>query len=549
MISPVLLSIDQGTTSSRAVVYDADTFAVLGTAQQEIEQHYPRDGWVEHEPEDVWYSVARTAREALARSGREARGVAAVGITNQRETVVAWDRATGRALHRAIVWQDRRTTDFCRERANDQPRIASKTGLVLDPYFSGTKVRWLLESQPLLRVRADRGEVLFGTVDSFLAWRLTGGASHVTDTTNASRTLLFDIHALQWDDELLKYFGVPRAALPDVKPSAAHFGVTKGLDFLPDGVPICGIAGDQQAALFGQHCFAAGESKCTYGTGAFYLLHTGGTAVASAHKLLTTVAAMTGTKPQYALEGAVFVAGAAVQWLRDGLHLFKSASEVEQLAKDSNPAEPVLFVPGFVGLGAPHWVPEARGAIFGLTRATSAADLGRAALEGVAFQVADLIDAAEAEGTLAARSVSEVIGSARPTTPARLPAGRGEKSTRASGERHDPPNSGSPLPSGRGAGGVGCLRVDGGMARNDWFLQFQADALGRAVARAAQSESTALGAAYLAAVGAGLADQSKLAQLAGTATRFEPKLPASARDAKLAAWRKAVRAVIGFYSA
>lgn len=538
MTAPVLLSIDQGTTSSRAVAYDADTFAVLGSAQQEIEQHYPRDGWVEHEPEDVWYSVARTAREALARSGREPRAVAAVGITNQRETVVAWDRATGRPLHRAIVWQDRRTTDFCRERAADQPALAAKTGLVLDPYFSGTKFRWLLEAQPLLRVRADRGEVLFGTVDSFLAWRLTGGARHVTDSTNASRTLLFNIHTLQWDDELLRYFGVPRAALPEVLPSAAQFGVTKGLDFLPDGVPICGVAGDQQAALYGQHCFTTGESKCTYGTGAFYLLHTGGTAVASKHKLLTTIAATTGSKPQYALEGAVFVAGAAVQWLRDGLRLFQSAAEVEQLAKDSNPAEPVLFVPGFVGLGAPHWVPEARGAIFGLTRATSAADLGRAALEGVAFQVADLIDAAE-----------------RPTPPCPPSLkGRGEKrlaaldGADANAARESPPSSDSPLPFREGGpGGVGCLRVDGGMARNDWFLQFQADALGRAVSRAAQSESTALGAAYLAAVGAGLADETKLARLAGTATRFEPKLPAAEREAKLGAWRKAVRAVIGFY--
>lgn len=495
-MSAALLSIDQGTTSSRAVVYDADTFAVLGVAQQEIEQHYPRDGWVEHEPEDIWYSVARTVREALARAGREPRAVVAVGITNQRETVVAWDRDTGRPLHRAIVWQDRRTTDFCRERAADQPALAAKTGLVLDPYFSGTKIRWLLEAMPLLRVRAGRGEVRFGTVDSFLAWRLTGGANHVTDATNASRTLLFDIRTLQWDDELLHYFSVPRAALPEVKPSAARFGVTKGLDFLPDGVPICGIAGDQQAALFGQHCFGAGASKCTYGTGAFYLLHTGGTAVASRHKLLTTVAAMATATPQYALEGAVFVAGAAVQWLRDGLHLFKSAAEVEQLARESNPAEPVLFVPGFVGLGAPHWVPEARGAIFGLTRATSAADLGRAALEGVAFQVADLIDAAEKDAATAG----------------------------------------------------GALNVDGGMSRNDWFLQFQADALGRAVSRAAQSESTALGAAYLAAIGAGLADEPKLARLAGPATRFEPKRPASEREAKLAAWRKAVRAVIDYYA-
>ena len=499
-MAPIVLAIDQGTTSSRAVAFDAHTFAVLGTAQQEIEQHYPRDGWVEHEPEDIWYSVARTVREALARSGRDAKDVVAIGITNQRETVIGWDRASGRAVHRAIVWQDRRTTDFCRASAADQPMLTAKTGLVLDPYFSGTKVRWLLEQQPLLKVLAERGDLKFGTVDSFLIWRLTGGAVHVTDATNASRTLLFNIHTMQWDDDLLRYFGVPRAALPDVKPSAAEFGVTKGLDFLPDGIPIRGVAGDQQAALVGQACFAPGEGKCTYGTGAFYLLHTGGAAVASQHKLLTTVAAMTDAVSQYALEGAVFVAGAAVQWLRDGLHLFKSAAEVEQLAKDSNPAEPVLFVPGFVGLGAPHWVPEARGVIFGLTRATTAADLARAALEGVAFQVADLIDASEKDAA---------CGFASNTA----------------------------------------LRVDGGMARNDWFLQFQADALGRAVARAGQSESTALGAAFLAAVGAGLADRAKLASLMSAATRFVPKLPAADRAAKLTAWRKAVQAVIGFYSA
>ena len=499
MPSPIILATDQGTTSSRAVVYDSATFAPLATAQQEIGQHYPRDGWVEHEPEDIWYSVARTVREALAKSGRDPHDVAAIGITNQRETAVAWDRASGRALGRAVVWQDRRTTDFCRAHAGDQPWLTARTGLVLDPYFTGTKFRWLLEHAPAVKDAAARGDLMFGTVDSFLMWRLTGGAAHVTDATNASRTLLFNIHTMQWDDELLRYFGVPRSALPEVKPSVAAFGVTKGLDFLPDGIPIRGVAGDQQAALYGQGCFAPGEGKCTYGTGAFYLLHTGNTVVSSQHKLLTTVAATTDAKPKYALEGAVFIAGAAVQWLRDGLHLFQSAADVEQLARESNPAEPVLFVPGFVGLGAPHWVPEARGVIFGLTRATAAADLARAALEGVAFQVADLIDAAEA---------------------AKLPAA-----------------------------GKAVLRVDGGMARNDWFLQFQSDVIGHPVARAAQSESTALGAAFLAAVGAGLADEAILGTLLSAATRFEPKLPAAERGAKLGAWRKAVKAVIGFYSA
>lgn len=494
MPRPLLLAIDQGTTSTRALVYDSETFAVHGVAQQEIEQYYPRDGWVEHEPEDIWYSVARTVREALSNAGCNPADVAAIGITNQRETVVVWDRATGRPMHRAIVWQDRRTTEFCRERAADQPWLTQRTGLVLDPYFSGTKLRWLLEQNPEIK----RGAC--GTVDSFLIWRLTGGQAHVTDASNASRTLLFNIHMMQWDEELLRYFGVPRSMLPEVKPSSASFGVTKGLDFLPDGIPIRGVAGDQQAALFGQGCFDPGEGKCTYGTGAFFLLHTGDTAVSSQHKLLTTVAATTDAKPRYALEGAVFIAGAAVQWLRDGLHLFRTAAEVEELAKASNPAEPVLFVPGFVGLGAPHWVPEARGVIFGLTRATTAADLGRAALEGVAFQVADLIDAA----------VKDLSNSGR------MPADT-------------------------------ALKVDGGMARNDWFLQCQADLLGRPVLRAAQSESTALGAAMLATIGAGLADETKLRGIMTSATRFEPAMPRTEREKKLTAWRKAVQAVIGFY--
>ncbi|MDB5309080.1 MAG: glpK [Gemmataceae bacterium] len=523
MPSPLILSIDQGTTSSRAVVYDPATFAVVGSAQQEIEQHYPKDGWVEHEPEDIWYSVARTVREALATAGRSPADVAAVGITNQRETVVVWDRATGRPVHRAIVWQDRRTTDFCRAHAADQPWLTERTGLVLDPYFSGTKLHWLLEHRPDLKPAAGRGDLACGTVDAFLIWRLTGGRAHATDASNASRTLLFNIHLMQWDDDLLRYFGVPRALLPEVKPSAADFGVTRGLDFLPDGIPIRGVAGDQQAALYGQGAFGPGEGKCTYGTGAFFLLHTGDTAVSSRHHLLTTVAATTDAKPKYALEGAVFVAGAAVQWLRDGLHLFRTAAEVEALAKASNPAEPVLFVPGFVGLGAPHWVPEARGVIFGLTRATTAADLGRAALEGVAFQVADLIDAA-----------------VRDTDPSPGPSpGRGgEKDTLGS----TPPSF-----SGKGAGGLGSLRVDGGMARNDWFLQCQADLLGRPVLRAAHSESTALGAAMLAAVGAGLTDETTLRGMVSAATRFEPKLPSADRDRKLTAWRKAVQAVIGLY--
>ena len=494
----LLLAIDQGTTSSRALVYDAATFAVLGSAHREIEQHYPKDGWVEHDAEEIWNSTASTVRDALARAGASGSDIAAIGLTNQRETIVLWERSTGRPVHRAIVWQDRRTAGFCRDRAADQPWLAERTGLVLDPYFSGTKLHWLLASDPSLAVRAAAGQLACGTVDSFLILRLTGG-SHFTDASNASRTLLFNIHSMQWDDELLAYFKVPRNLLPEVKPSAADFGTTGGLDFLPDGIPIRGVAGDQQAALFGQGCFGPGEGKCTYGTGAFFLLHTGDSAVSSRHRLLTTVAATVDAKPKYALEGAVFVAGAAVQWLRDGLHLFQTAEEVEALARASNPAEPVLFVPGFVGLGAPHWVPEARGAILGLTRATTAAELARAALEGVALQVADLIEAA----------ANDLAGSEH-------------------------------------ASAESALRVDGGMARNDWFLQCQADLLGRPVWRAGQSESTALGAAMLAAVGAGLADEAKLRGLREAGTRFEPQLPASDRVRKVAAWRKAVQTVIDY---
>ncbi|MBX9627982.1 MAG: glycerol kinase, partial [Gemmataceae bacterium] len=436
MPPPVLLAVDQGTTSSRAVVYDPATFAVLGSAQQELEQHYPRDGWVEHEPEDIWYSVARTVREALTAAGRSPAEVAAVGITNQRETVVVWDRASGRPVHRAVVWQDRRTTAFCRDRAADGPMLAAKTGLVLDPYFSATKLAWLLENVPNLRPAAERGDLAAGTVDSFLLWRLTGGKAHLTDASNASRTLLFNIHRMRWDDDLLRYFGVPRAVLPEVRPSAADFGATKGLDFLPDGVPVRGIAGDQQAALFGQRCFAPGEGKCTYGTGAFLLLHTGDKPVPSAHRLLTTVAATTDDAPRYALEGAVFVAGAAVQWLRDGLRLFRAAADVEELARGADPAGGVVFVPGFVGLGAPHWVPEARGTVFGLTRATTAADLGRAALEGVAFQVADLIEAA-------GKDMAPSPGRDQTPPPNPLPPGGG-------GDRTEPVSS-SPSPL-RGGG-------------------------------------------------------------------------------------------------
>jgi glycerol kinase len=427
----------------------------------------------------------------------EARQLAAVGLTNQRETAVLWDRADGKPVARAVVWQDRRTGDFCRERKGDEAWIHERTGLVLDPYFSATKVRWLLQQDASWRSRGEAGRLAFGTVDAFLIWRLTGGRVHATDRSNASRTLLLNLNTAQWDADLCRYFEIPIALLPEVRASAAEFGIISGSGMLPDGLPVLGVAGDQQAALFGQCAFAPGEAKCTYGTGAFFLQHTGSRPMLSKHRLLTTLAASSEGSPQYALEGSVFVAGAAVQWLRDGLRLLESAPAVEELALRSDPEQPVLFVPGFVGLGAPHWIPEARGVLFGLTRGTTAADLARATLEGVAYQVADLIDAAARD-------------------------------------------AGEPLRD---------LRVDGGMARNSWFLQCQADVLGLPVLQSPHSEATALGAAYLAGLRAGVwPDTDALRRLASAARRIEPRLSTEERQQRLSLWRKAVKAVIAFYS-
>jgi glycerol kinase len=496
MPASYLLSIDQGTTSTRAVIYDAAGRA-CGSAARELTQHYPQPGWVEHDAEEIWASVREVTPRALAAAGIVASQLVALGVTNQRETVVLWERDTGCPVARAIVWQDRRTADFCREHQADQQWIQSRTGLVLDPYFSATKLRWLLHQDAALRARAEAGRLACGTIDSFLLWRLTGSRVHATDRSNASRTLLLNLTTAAWDDELCRYFDVPRSLLPEVRPSSADYGVTRGLDFLPDGVPILGVAGDQQAALFGQCAFAPGEAKCTYGTGAFFLQHLGTTPTLSRHRLLTTLAASDGGPPQYALEGSVFVAGAAVQWLRDGLKLFDTAPAIEELAARSDPEQPVIFVPGFVGLGAPHWLPEARGVLFGLTRGTSAADVSRATLEGVAFQVADLIDAAA------------------------LDAG-----TRL----HQ-------------------LRVDGGMARNAWFLQCQADILGLPVIQTPHSEATALGAAYLAGLSAGVwPDLDALRRLDTEAGRFEPRLDEPTRQRRHKQWQRAVQAVIRFYS-
>jgi glycerol kinase len=490
-----LLAIDQGTTSTRAVVYD-EAGMPCGSASRELTQHYPRPGWVEHDAGEIWASVITVVPAALASAGIEAKDLAAIGVTNQRETSVVWERITSQPVANAIVWQDRRTADFCRQHQADEPWLSARTGLVLDPYFSATKLRWLLDQDAGWRQQAEAGKLAWGTIDSFLVWQLTGGRVHATDRTNASRTLLARLDTAQWDEELCRYFDVPRALLPEIRPSQGDFGVTAGLSFLPDGIPIRGVAGDQQAALFGQCAFAAGEAKCTYGTGAFFLQHIGDQPTLSKHRLLTTVAASGPGPVQYALEGAVFVAGAAVQWLRDGLKLFAQAPAVEGLAAQSDPEQPVLFVPGFVGLGAPHWVPEARGVLFGLTRGTTAADVSRATLEGVAFQVADLIDAAALDAG------------------ARL----------------------------RG------LRVDGGMARNAWFLQCQADLLGLPVEQSATSEATALGAAYLAGLGAGVwSGTDKLRELARPAQTFSPKMDDAERERRLMRWRRAVRAVIAFY--
>ncbi|MFN4261762.1 MAG: glycerol kinase GlpK [Gemmataceae bacterium] len=495
MPSPYILAIDQGTTSTRALVFD-DTGQCLGSFQKEFSQYYPRPGWVEHDLEEIWQSVVAVVPAALQAAGVDGRQLAAIGLTNQRETVALWERGTSKPLARAIVWQDRRTSDYCRQRLADEPWLFERTGLVLDPYFSAPKMRWLLDQDPAWETAAHAGQLAFGTIDAFLIHRLSGGQVHRTDTTNASRTLLMDLHRLSWDEELCRYFGVPRAVLPDITPSSGDFGVTAGLDFLPDGVPITGVLGDQQAALAGQGGFTVGAAKCTYGTGAFLLRHIGAEVKSSRHRLVTTVAPMLDAQPQYALEGSVFVAGAAVQWLRDGLRLLANAADSETLAARSDPDQPLVFVPGFVGLGAPHWLPEARGVLFGLTRGTTAAELARAALEGVAHQVADLVVAADAD---------------------------------------------APVP-------LHELRVDGGMTANAWFLQRQADLLGLPVVPSANPEATALGAALMAGWRVGLwTSTEQLHRLTPSGQTYVPKFSDETRRRQRHQWHNAVHAVKVFY--
>jgi glycerol kinase len=484
-----VLALDQGTTSSRAILFD-DAARPLSVAQREIAPSYPRPGWVEQEPGEIWSSQAGTATEALHRAGVAPAEVAAVGITNQRETTVLWDRATGTPVHPAIVWQDRRTADHCRQldEAGLAEPVRARTGLVLDPYFAGTKLRWLLDHVDGAREAAEAGRLAFGTVDSWLIWNLTRGRVHATDATNASRTLLFNIHSGDWDDELLEWLGVPRAVLPEVVPSSGPIADTAG-DLLGAEIPITGAAGDQHAALFGQACLEPGMAKNTYGTGSFVLQHTGTEAVDSANHLLTTVAWRIGDTTEYALEGSIFIAGAVVQWLRDGLGIIRRSEDVEELAASVPDTGGVYLVPAFAGLGAPHWDPAARGAIVGLTRGTTAAHIARAALEGIAFQTADVLEAMAAD------------------TGTRTPE----------------------------------LRVDGGATANGLLMQFQADILGVPVVRPRVTETTALGAAFLAGLGVGVwAGREAVAASWQAEARFEPGPAAGQAAARLADWRRAV---------
>ena len=495
-MSECVLAIDQGTTSTRAMVFDQQQ-AVIASAQEEFPQHFPASGWVEHDPEDLWRTTLGTARGALAKAGLNASDVAGIGITNQRETTIVWDRRTGQAIHPAIVWQDRRTAAICarlREHGAE-PLVTARTGLLLDPYFSGTKIAWLLDNVAGARASAEAGQLAFGTVDSWLLWRLTGGRVHATDATNASRTLLFNIHTNQWDDDLLRLLGVPRSLLPKVLDSAAEFGATDPALF---GGPIAirGIAGDQQAATVGQACFRPGMVKSTYGTGCFAVLNTGDQAVSSQNKLLTTIAYRLDGRTTYALEGSIFIAGAAVQWLRDGLKVIERADQSGALAAEADLEQEVILVPAFTGLGAPHWDAEARGTLFGLTRNTGPRELARAALEAVCFQTHDLLEAMHRDWT------------------------------------------------GRGSDTV--LRVDGGMVASDWTMQRLADILQAPVDRPQILETTALGAAWLAARTAGIwPDEEGFAASWRHDRRFEPAMEEKTRQRKLKAWKGAVRRTLG----
>jgi len=485
-----VLAIDQGTTGSTALVLD-QRLSVKGKANVEFRQIFPKPGWVEHDLEDIWSSTLKAIGMALREASAKTGDVQAIGITNQRETTLIWDRRTGRPLHHAIVWQDRRTAALCDElkAKGKEPWIREKTGLVIDAYFSGTKLRWLLDNVKGARAKAERGELCFGTVDSALLWKLTGGAVHATDVTNASRTLLMDLDKRAWDDELCALFEVPKDILPEIRPSAGVFGTTKGVRGLPDGIPIAGIAGDQQAAMVGQACFNEGDAKCTYGTGAFLLMNAGPRKVTSRHGLIGTVAWQIGDEVAYALEGSAFIAGAVVQWLREGLGLFRKSAEVEKLAASVPDSGGVTFVPALAGLGAPHWRQDARGLICGIDRGVTKAHLARAALEGVAFEIYDL-----------AQAMAQDIG--------------------------------KPMPM---------FRVDGGAAANDLLMQFQADLLQTPIERPRMLETTALGAAFLAGLGTGIwAGTKELKSAWRAGKQFKPKMKQEVREAHLERWKAAV---------
>ena len=486
-----ILAIDQGTTSSRAILFDAQ-MCVVATAQEEFPQHFPQSGWVEHDPTDIWATVASTCRGVIEKADLTARDIAAIGITNQRETTLVWDRDSGQPIHNAIVWQDRRTAERCEKLKSEgfETEITDKTGLLLDPYFSGTKLQWLLQNVEGAAAKAKAGKLLFGTVDCYLIWKLTGGAVHATDATNAARTMLYNIKLGQWDKDICQRLGIPVNMLPEVRDCAASFGMIRA-DLFGRELPILGVAGDQQAATIGQACFAPGMLKSTYGTGCFALLNTGDRPVTSTHRLLTTIAYQFDGKPTYALEGSIFIAGAVVQWLRDGLKLIREAKETQPLAQTADPGQELYMVPAFTGLGAPHWDPHARGAIFGLTRNSGPAEFARAALESVGFQTLDLLDAMQADW--------------------------------------------------QGKGEANVLRVDGGMSASDWSMQFLADIIAAPVDRPAVLETTALGAAWLAGMQAGVyPDQAGFSAGWALDQRFEPQMDSETRARRVAGWKDAV---------
>lgn len=503
-VANYILSIDQGTTSTRSLIFD-QTYHIIASDQMEFTQHFPASGLVEHDPEEIWQTVLITARNAIAKAGIAASDIAGIGITNQRETVVMWDKETGTPIHQAIVWQDRRTSDFCADlkTQNMEDDVTAKTGLLLDPYFSGTKVKWLLDHVHGARAKADAGQILFGTIDTYLLWKLTGGQAHKTDATNAARTLLYNIHKGAWDDELLSMLDVPKTILPKVCDSAAEFGITEP-NLFGAAIPVLGIAGDQHAATLGQACFEPGMVKSTYGTGCFMMLNTGDNAIASKNRMLTTIAYQLGGKTTYALEGSIFIAGAAVQWLRDGLKIIDNAAQSGAMADNADDGQDVILVPAFAGLGAPYWEADVRGAMFGLTRNTGPNEVAKAALEAACYQTRDLIEAMQDDWAQAGQMGEE-----------------------------------------RANMGDVTLRVDGGMVASDWTMQFLSDILNAPIDRPTVLETTSLGAAWLAGMKAGVwPDSKEFAKSWKLERQFKAEMSAEKRNQKYRAWQSAVACLI-----